>query len=150
VEALTNEIERRAFDYIKKIDEMGGAVKAVESGYMEEEIQDSAYRFQKAVEAQSQVIVGMNRFQVEEDLPGDILRVDPALREVQTKRLERTRSERDSAAVASALAELKRAAQGTDNLMPCIMIAVKERSTLGEICGVLREVFGEYTHGSHA
>ncbi len=150
VEALTNEIERRALDYIKKIDDMGGAVKAVENGYIEEEIQDSAFRFQKAVETQSQVIVGMNRFQVEEDLPGDILRVDPALREAQTKRLEKTRSERDSAAVASALAELKRAAQGTDNLMPCIMIAVKQRSTLGEICGVLREVFGEYTHGSHA
>ena len=148
VEALTNEIEEKAFDYIKKIDEMGGAVRAVESGYIEEEIQDSAYTFQKAVESGEQVIVGVNRFQVEEKLPSDLLRVNPAVRETQVKRLEKLRSERDSNAVDAALEDLRRVAQGTDNLMPTILDAVKKRVTLGEICGVLREVFGEYTHAA--
>jgi methylmalonyl-CoA mutase N-terminal domain/subunit len=146
VESLTNEIERRAFDYIKKIDEMGGAVKAVESGYMEREIQDSAYTFQKAVESGDQVIVGVNRFTVDENIPTDILKVDPALREEQTKRLSDLRSSRDSSQVESALASLRSAAQGKDNLTPPIMNAVKARATLGEICGVLRDIFGEYTH----
>lgn len=150
IEALTSEIENRAFDYIKKIDEMGGAVKAVESGYMESEIQESAYRFQKAVESGEQVIVGMNRFQSTggEKSPGTLLRVDPAVREEQCRRLEKLRTERDSSGVQAALAELKKAAQGTDNLMYPILDAVKKRATLGEICDVLRAVFGEYTHGS--
>ncbi len=150
IEALTTEIENRAFDYIKKIDEMGGAVKAVESGYMESEIQESAYRFQKAVESGEQVIVGMNRFQSTggEKAPGTLLRVDPAVGAEQCRRLEKLRAERDSSGVQAALAELKKAAQGTDNLMYPILDAVKKRATLGEICDVLRAVFGEYTHGS--
>jgi methylmalonyl-CoA mutase, N-terminal domain len=148
VEALTNEIEREALEYIRKIDEMGGAVKAVESGYIEDEIQDSAYRFQKAFESEDQVIVGVNKFQVEEKLPSGLLRVDPALGEMQTKRLEKLRAERDSSTVELALADLKKAAEGTDSLMPPMLNAVKKRATLGEICGVLRQVFGEYTHGS--
>jgi methylmalonyl-CoA mutase, N-terminal domain len=148
VEALTNEIERRAFEYINKIDEMGGAVKAVECGFIEQEIQDSAYSFQKAVESNDQVIVGVNKFQTEWVTPSGLLKVDPAVREMQIKRLERLRAERDSSAVASALADLKKAAQGTDNVVPRILEAVKRRVTLGEICNVLREVFGEYTHSS--
>ncbi len=148
IEALTNDIERRAFDYIKKIDEMGGAVKAVECGYIEQEIQDSAYTFQKAVESGAQVIVGVNRFQTERVPPKDLLRVDPAVREMQTNRLEKIRSERDSAAVEAALAKLKNAAEGTDNLMPPIVEAVKKRASLGEMCDVLRGIFGEYTHAS--
>ena len=148
VEALTSEIERQASEYIRKIDEMGGAVKAVECGYVEQEIQDSAYRFQKAVESNEQVIVGVNRFQVKEDLPSNLLRVDPAVRETQMRKLAQIRSERDSHDVHSSLDELRKAALGTDNLVPPILDAVKKRATLGEICDVLRGVFGEYTHAS--
>jgi methylmalonyl-CoA mutase N-terminal domain/subunit len=148
VEALTDEIERRAFEYIKKIDEMGGAVRAVECGFIEEEIQDSAYRFQKAVESGEQVIVGVNRFQTEWIAPSGLLRVDPAVRETQIKRLEKLRAGRESSAVETTLANLKKAAQGKNNIVPEILDAVKKRVTLGEICGVMREVFGEYTHAS--
>jgi len=148
VEALTSEIERRALDYIKKIDDMGGAVKAVESGFIEDEILDSAYSFQKAIESRERVIVGVNRFQTDAVVPANLLRVDPAVLEGQVARLGFVRQERDSASVASALAELRTCASGTDNLMPPILEAVKKRVTLGEICGVLREVFGEYSHAS--
>ncbi len=148
VEALTSEIERKAMEYITKIDDMGGAVRAVECGFVEEEIQDSAYRFQKDVESGDQVIVGMNRFQTEEALPSGLLRVDPAVRDKQINRLAEVRATRDAAAVTRALEDLRSAAQGTGNLMPPIIEAVKRMSTLGEICGVLREVFGEYTHAS--
>jgi methylmalonyl-CoA mutase N-terminal domain/subunit len=150
VESLTNEIERKSFEYIRKIDEMGGAVKAVESGFIEKEIQDSAYTFQKAVESSEQIIVGVNRFTVDEDIPGDILKVDPALREEQTKRLAELKSARDSSQVNDALSSLRSAAQGSDNLMPPIMAAVKSRATLGEICDLLRDIFGEYTHAATA
>lgn len=148
IEALTTEIENQAMDYITKIDEMGGAVKAVELGFIEQEIQESAYRFQKDVESNDRVIVGVNRFQTEEKLPSGLLRVNPAVREQQIQRLDQLRAQRDNMAVASALEALRKAAQGEDNLMPLILDAVKKRVTLGEICGVLREVFGEYTHGS--
>jgi methylmalonyl-CoA mutase, N-terminal domain len=148
VEALTHEIEKGATEYIRKIDEMGGAVRAVECGFIESEIQDSAYQFQKAVESGDRVIVGVNRFQTQEKLPSNLLRVDPRVRETQLKGLEKLRSKRDSAAVESALVELRKCAEGTDNLMPPILDAVKKRVTLGEICGVLRQVFGEYTHAS--
>ena len=149
IEALTNEIERLAMEYIRKIDEMGGAVKAVECGFIEEEIQDSAYTFQKAVETGDQVIVGVNRFQTEQKVPTNLLRVDPTVRTVQSERLTKLRAERDSSAATAALEKLRAAARGTENLMPPILDAVKKRVTLGEICGVLREVFGEYTHASH-
>ena len=148
IEALTNEIERGAADYIRRIDEMGGGVRAVECGFIESEIQDSAYRFQKAVESGDRVVVGVNRFQTEEGLPSNLLRVDPTVRETQVRLLEKLRAERDSDAAVSALAQLRKCALGTDNLMPPILDAVKKRVTLGEICGVLREVFGEYTHSS--
>jgi len=148
IEALTDEIEQKATEYIKKIDEMGGAVQAVECGFIEEEIQNSAYEFQKAVESGEQVIVGVNRFQTGTAPPTNLLRVDPAVREIQIQRLQQIRSTRDSAAVSRCLEELRRCASGTENLMPPILEAVKKRVTLGEICGVLREVFGEYTHAS--
>ena len=148
VEALTHEIENGAAQYIRKIDEMGGAVRAVECGFIESEIQDSAYQFQKAVESDDRVIVGVNSFQTQEKLPSNLLRVDPRVRETQLKGLDKLRSERDSAAAESALAQLRKCAEGADNLMPPILDAVKKRVTLGEICGVLRQVFGEYTHAS--
>jgi methylmalonyl-CoA mutase N-terminal domain/subunit len=148
IETLTNEIEDGAMDYIKKIDDMGGAVRAVECGFIENEIHDSAYRFQKAVESDDRVIVGVNQFQTDESIPMNLLRVDPQVREIQSRRLKELRAQRDSRAVESTLVALKNAAEGTDNLMPPILEAVKERATLGEICDVLREVFGEYTHAS--
>jgi len=148
VEALTNEVERKAWDYIKKIDEMGGAVKAVETGFIEDEILDSAYRFQKSIESGDRVIVGVNKFQTEKVVPTNLLRVDPAVGRAQVARLARIRGERDNAAVDSALARLRQCASGTDNLMPPILEGVRKMATLGEICGVLREVFGEYTHAS--
>lgn len=148
IEALTDEIERKALDYIKKIDELGGAVQAVECGFIEEEIQNSAYEFQKAVEAGEQVVVGVNRFQTGTEPPRNLLKVDPAVRELQIQRLEQIRNTRDSASVSRCLQDLRRCASGTENLMPPILEAVKRRVTLGEICGVLREVFGEYTHAS--
>jgi len=148
IEYLTSEIERQAFDYIKKIDEMGGAVRAVECGFIEEEIQDSAYRFQKDVESGDRVTVGVNRFQIEEKLPSGLLRVDPAVRDRQLKRLETLRGRRDSSAVRAALSTLEETANGNGNLMPPILDAVRKEATLGEICNVLRKVFGEYTHAS--
>jgi len=148
VEALTNEIEKQAFDYIRRIDEMGGAVRAVECGFIEEEIMDSAYRFQRVVESTDRVIVGVNRFQTEETRPTNLLRVDPTVRENQTRLLAQIKAQRDGSAVSAALAALKKAAEGTDNVMPPILEAVRQRATLGEICDVLRGVFGEYTHAS--
>lgn len=149
VEGLTNEIEKLALEYIKKIDEMGGAVKAVECGFIEQEIQDSAYKFQKAVESGDQVIVGVNRFQTVGASPKDLLKVDPKVRQNQIQKLDRIYAERDSDTVKKALEELRKAALGTDNLMPPILDAVRKRVSLGEICDVLRGVFGEYLHASH-
>ncbi len=148
IEHLTDEVERLASDYIRKIDEIGGAVKAVECGFIEEEIQDSAYRFQKDIESGDRVIVGVNRFQTEEKLPTGLLRVDPAVRERQLKRLQALRGRRDSSAVTSALSLLETTANGNGNVMPPILDAVRKGATLGEICNVLRKVFGEYTHAS--
>jgi methylmalonyl-CoA mutase N-terminal domain/subunit len=149
VEALTDEIERLATEYIKKIDEMGGAVRAVECGFIEQEIQDSAYKFQKAVESGNQVIVGVNRFQTGSAPPKGLLKVDPMVRETQIQRLQKIYAERDSAAVRDCLDTLKKVAQGSDNMMPTILDAVRKRVSLGEICDVLRQVFGEYLHASH-
>jgi methylmalonyl-CoA mutase N-terminal domain/subunit len=144
VEHLTDEIERLARAYIERIDGMGGALAAVESGYMQREIQESAYRYQKAVERGDEVIVGVNRFVVDEDHPPRLLRVDPAVGRQQSARLAALRARRDNARVQAALADLRAAAQGTGNLFPPILIAVEAYATTGEICGVLREEFGEY------
>jgi methylmalonyl-CoA mutase N-terminal domain/subunit len=148
IEALTSQIEKQALNYIRKIDEMGGAVKAVECGYIEEEILDSAYNFQKAVESGDQVIVGVNKFHTEAAAPKDLLRVDPKVRENQIMRLADVRSKRDNSVVEKSLEDLKRAAQGSENLMPPILAAVRGRVTLGEICGVLRGIFGEHIQAS--
>ena len=123
---------------------MGGAVEAVEKGFIQREIQDSAYKYQREIEKEERVVVGLNRFRVQEEKPTNLLRVDPAVREEQIASLNQLRSERNNEKVDSALARLKEAAKGKDNLMPLIVEAVKEYSTLGEICDVLREVFGEY------
>ncbi|MGE5842039.1 MAG: methylmalonyl-CoA mutase [Deltaproteobacteria bacterium] len=144
VEELTREIFNRAEAYITKIDEMGGAAAAIEKGFIQREIQDSAYRYQREIERDERVVVGLNRFQVQEEKPKNLLRVDPALRLSQIEKLERLKSRRDQKLVAEALSGLKRAAEGTDNLMVPILRAVKVYATLGEICDTLRGVFGEY------
>ncbi len=145
VEALTNKIEAEAWDYIKKIDEMGGAVAAIEKGYIQKEIQDSAYKWQMDVESGAKTIVGVNKFQVEEEAPKNLLRVDASVGEKQKAKLADMKAHRDNAAVKAALAELKKACEDeNENLMPHILKAVRTYATLGEICGVMREVFGEY------
>jgi methylmalonyl-CoA mutase N-terminal domain/subunit len=144
IEKLTDEVEARARDYIDQIDRMGGAVAAIEKGFIQKEIAASAYKFQKEIEKGERIIVGLNRFQTAEEKPKGLLKVDPEVGEKQKARLQELKGSRDSAAVQQALAELKTAAQGTDNLMPFILQAVKSLATLGEVCDTLREVFGEY------
>jgi methylmalonyl-CoA mutase N-terminal domain/subunit len=144
VETLTREIYERAYDYIRKIDEMGGAPAAIEQGYVQREIQDSAYAYQREIEKDERIVVGLNRFQIEEERPKNLLRVDPAVRDQQVERLGKLKAERSNESVKNALAALDRGARGDDNLMPLILEAVRSYSTLGEICDVLRGVFGEY------
>jgi len=144
IESWTSEIERRAVDYIEKIDALGGALKAIEQGYMQREIQESAYRWQLAVDRGDQVVVGVNQFQVEEVLELDRLRVDPAVGERQTARLRALRERRDVEAVSSALSRLEIAARSDNNLMHVILDAVEKYATIGEICDIMRGVFGEY------
>ncbi len=144
VETLTNEIEKKAMEYIQKIDEMGGAIKAIESGYIQQEIAESAYQYQKEIESKKRIIVGVNQFQIEEPPLRDILRIQPEVEKYQKEKLSRVKKERDPGKVKEALAKLKKAAQGTDNVVPPILEAVKAYATLGEISDTLREVFGEY------
>ena len=145
VEYLTDQIEARAQEYIDQIDRMGGAVAAIEKGFIQKEIGDSAYRYQREIEKNERIVVGLNKFQVkDEEKPKDLLKVDPAVGDKQVARLKELKSARDNGAVEQALAELKAAAQGTDNLMPPILRAVRCLATLGEICNTLRAVWGEY------
>ncbi|HMK66772.1 MAG TPA: methylmalonyl-CoA mutase family protein [Thermodesulfobacteriota bacterium] len=145
IEHLTNTIEEKAGDYIRQIDELGGAAMAIEKGFIQREIQESAYHYQKAVETGDRVVVGLNKFQVKEDAPKNLLRVDLSVQEGQVKKLARLRQNRDNQKVQSVLAQLKTAAQGTENLMPFILESVRSYATLGEICDTLRSVYGEYT-----
>ena len=145
VEALTNQIEAEAWEYIKKIDEIGGAVTAIEKGYIQKEIQDSAYKWQMDVEKGNKVSVGVNKFQVEEKPVEGLLRVDASVGELQKQKLAKLRAERDNAAVTASLTALEAGCNDESvNLMPLILNAVKTYATLGEICGVMRKVFGEY------
>lgn len=145
IEQLTDSIEKEALEYIDRIEKMGGMVRAIEAGYVQKEIQDSAYRYQKAVESEERVVVGVNKFTIEEKEPEGLLKVDPALREVQTEKISRVKEERDSGRVDSALEALKKgAADENVNLMPLILEAVRSYATLGEITNVLRQEFGEY------
>ena len=144
VEALTNEIERKAMEYIEKIDAMGGGVKGIESGYIQGEIAESAYQYQKEIETKKRIIVGLNQFQIEEEPLKDILRIRPEVEQYQKEKLSRVKKERDYKKVKETLAVLKKAAQGKDNVVPPILDAVRAYVTLGEISDTLREVFGEY------
>jgi methylmalonyl-CoA mutase, N-terminal domain len=144
LENLTDAVEAKAQEYIDAIDRMGGAVAAIEKGFVQKEIGHSAYRFQQEIERSERVVVGLNRFQVKEERLKGLLKVDPSVGAKQVARLQELKAARDNAAVQQALLELKAAAQGADNLMPPILKAVKALATLGEVCDTLRAVFGEY------
>jgi methylmalonyl-CoA mutase, N-terminal domain len=143
VEALTDELERRAWEYIEQVDALGGSVRAIEQSYIQREIEDAAYRYQQELEAERRIVVGVNRFQVSEDQQLDLLRVDPELGRCQAQKLAALRARRDNAAVTAALAALEEAARGTANLLPRTLNAVERYATLGEISDTLRTVFGE-------
>jgi len=146
VEHLTDEIERRAQAYIDEIDAMGGALAAIEAGYIQREVQESAYRYQKAVEEGTVVAVGVNKFQVNETPSLELMRVDPAVEQAQRAKLAALRARRDSARVADLMGHLETAAGHTvgENLLPLLIVCVEADVTLGEICGALRSVWGEY------
>jgi methylmalonyl-CoA mutase N-terminal domain/subunit len=142
IEKLTADMVKVAEDYIDKIDEMGGALAAIARGYQQREVQESAYRYQREVEKGERVVVGVNHFEAPHEPIPDLLRIDPAEAKKQVARLDRVKKERDAAAVAASLAELKTVAAGEGNTMPAFIRCVEAYATLGEICDVLREVFG--------
>jgi len=145
IEYLTDEIEGKAQKYIEQIDSMGGAVTAIEKGFMQREITESAYRYQKEVESKKRIVVGVNEFVTEEEIPIKIMQIDPKIEKTLIARLQRIKRERNNPKVNEALSKLRKAAENEKvNLMPFVLDAVREYATLGEICGVLREVFGEY------
>lgn len=145
IETLTDKIEKEAYDYIDKIDRMGGVVAAIEQGYMQQEMAAHAYEYQHEVELGKRTVIGVNKFNDSKKLAEqDVLTADLSVGERQIARLEKMKAARDNEAVKAALEKLREAAKGTENLMPYLIDAVKTYATLGEICGVLREEFGEY------
>ena len=143
VETLTNEVERGAWDYIQKIDAMGGMVAAIERSYPQREIAEASYRYQRELDNKEKIMVGVNDFASQEK-PLEILQIDESVAHRQAERLAKLRKERSRDAVERSLGALRKAAQGKDNLMPCLLDAVKSYATLGEICDAMREVFGTY------
>ena len=144
IESLTEKMEREALDYFRKIDSLGGMVPAIEKGFPQREIQDSAYQYQKAVERGDQVIVGVNKYAMEEDAPIQTLVIDESVRDHQVERLQKVRDQRDAGAVENALEKLRQAAHKAENTMPATIEAVRAYATLGEICSALRDVYGIY------
>ncbi|MCA1556718.1 MAG: methylmalonyl-CoA mutase family protein, partial [Acidobacteria bacterium] len=145
IEHLTDELEERAAGYIKKIDALGGMLRAIELGYPQREIQEAAYQYQRAVETGDATVVGVNRFQVEEESTPTLLRVEPAIEAAQVERLHALRARRDNEAVEAALVALESAARTTtENLLPHLLAAVECYATVGEISHTLRRVWGEY------
>jgi methylmalonyl-CoA mutase N-terminal domain/subunit len=144
IEYLTDEVERGAAAYLKKIDAMGGMLSAIEAGYVQREIEHAAYDYHKAVEAQNEIVVGVNRFQIKEDSTIPTLRIDPAFERKQIERVRRVRAERNTAETMAALIQVEEAARSGENLMPRIIAAVAAYATLGEIADRMRMVFGEY------
>lgn len=145
VETLTTEMEERAMEYIEKIDDMGGVYEAIEKGFFQREIADSAYKYQREIEGRERTLVGVNEYYIEErECPVKLLRIDPEVEEQQLRRLNEVRERRDNSKVKTCLSKLHDDANRDNNLMPTIIEAVKAYATLGEICDVLREVYGEY------
>jgi len=144
VEAMTDKIEAEVHEYIKKIDAIGGTLAAIEQGYIQKEIQNSSYRFQKEIEGNERVYVGINKYTMEEPPPEGLLKVDMSVGEVEAAKLKKLRATRDQAKWKAALDKLKKVSQTDENVMPTVIEAVKAKATVGEICDVWREVFGEY------
>jgi methylmalonyl-CoA mutase N-terminal domain/subunit len=150
VEHLTAELERRALELIARIDAMGGMLTAIETGWVQQQIHEAAYRWQREVEVGDRVVVGVNTFAQQEPPPAPPFRPDPAVERARAEFLVRWRAEREAVPAATALAALERAARGSDNLMPPILDALKRRATLGEVCDTLRAVFGVYAPGGRS
>jgi len=148
IEHMTDEIEERAAEYLKKIEAMGGMLRAIETGYVQREIQESAYRYQKAIETKEQIVVGVNSFQLEAEPPVPVLRIDPALEQAQIERVRAVRARRDADKTTAALNSLEQAAQTNENLLPRILECVAAYATVGEISNTLRRVWGEYRETS--
>jgi methylmalonyl-CoA mutase N-terminal domain/subunit len=144
IEALTDELEERARELIARVDEVGGAVEAIEQGFVQREIEDAAFAHSAAVEAGEKVIVGVNRYREEEAEPIELHRLDPEAERRQLERTAKVRAERDAQEAARALAEVRRVAEGQENLLPPMREALRARCTIGEICNELRDVFGTY------
>jgi len=144
VESMTDKIEAEIDEYIKKIDAMGGTLTAIEQGYIQKEIQNSSYRFQKEIESGERVYVGINKYTMEEPPPEGLLKVDMSVGEIEAAKLKKLRAERDQAKWKAALDNLKKVSQTDENVMPAVIEAVKAKATVGEICDVWRDVFGEY------
>ena len=144
IESLTNEVEQKALELIEKIESIGGSVSAIEQGFIQDEIAKSAYDYQRLVESNEKIIVGVNKFIVEELNNTPLLKIDDSIREIQTKRLETLKSRRDNMAVLNSLEKIASAAKDGTNLMPVVVEAVENYCTLGEIADTLRKIFGEY------
>jgi methylmalonyl-CoA mutase N-terminal domain/subunit len=145
IEALTDEMERQAEKYFKQIEDLGGVIPAIEASFFQKEIADSAFRYQSELEQKRRIMIGVNDFTVDEEVPIDILRIDPKLESEQVARVREVRRKRDQARCSNALTSLRKAAAGTDNMMPYILEAVRAYATEGEIMNTLIEVFGIYT-----
>jgi methylmalonyl-CoA mutase N-terminal domain/subunit len=144
VETMTNEVERAALAYIARIDALGGAVAAIEAGFMQDEIEQAAYEYAKAVESGAEIVVGLNRFVDEDTGEPEVFPLDPSLQHDQVERLRALRASRDQAGVDAAIDDVRAAAHGTQNLLVPMREALKRRATLGEVSDALRDVFGEY------
>lgn len=144
IERMTDDVEAAAVDLLRRVEELGGAVAAIEHGFQKDEIERNAYRIAQETDAGERIVVGVNRFRLDAEEPYEPLRVDPAIEAQQTERLARLRAERDGAAVESALAALRKAAEGEGNVLYPMKDALRARATVGEVCGALREVWGTY------
>ena len=144
LEHLTGQIEGECNEYLKKIDQMGGVIPAIETGFLQGEISNSAYEYQKKIEGKDRIVVGVNRFQIEEPPPEGLLKIRQTVGELQVEKLRQLRAQRRNGEVRNSLEEIRRAARSKDNLMPAVIKAVKAEATIGEICEALREIFGEY------
>jgi methylmalonyl-CoA mutase N-terminal domain/subunit len=144
VEAMTDKIEAEIDEYIKKIDSMGGTLVAIEQGYIQKEIQNSAYRFQQEIESGDRVYVGINKYTMEEPPPANLLKVDMKIGEIEAEKLKKFRDQRDQGKCDAALNKLKEVSQTDENVIPAVIEAVKAKATIGEVCDVWRDIYGEY------
>jgi methylmalonyl-CoA mutase N-terminal domain/subunit len=148
IEELTNQVETRAREYLEKIEAMGGMLRAIEMGYVQREIQESAYRYQRAIESREEIVVGVNRFQIEAEPSVPLLKIDEKLEKAQIERVRAVRARRDAPATEAALNKLEQSASTTENLLPRILECVESYATVGEISNRLRRVWGEYRETS--